>query len=137
MILIPSVALCFSLTDIFTANHLDWDFIQKVGGLEVSDPEYKPSEDWYLPVKCDVSGLQFITTKPTALNSALATKGVKAKVKGNKIQIWVISCLISKDHPDPVTKGVQLKNIKNGKYQIEYLSKDGTTVLIKEVEFKQ
>jgi hypothetical protein len=52
--------------------------------------------------------------------------------------IWATGrCLISKDHPDPVTKGVQLKNIKNGKYQIEYLSKDGTTVLIKEVEFKQ
>ena len=50
IILIPSVALCFSLTDIFTANHLDWDFIQNVGGLEVSDPEYKLGEGWYLPV---------------------------------------------------------------------------------------
>jgi hypothetical protein len=137
IILIPSVALCFSLTDIFTANHLDWDFIQNVGGLEVSDPEYKLGEGWYLPVKCDVSGLQFITTKPTALNSTLATKGVKAQVKDNKIQIWVISCLVSKNHPNPVTRGVQLKNIKNGKYQIEYLNKDGTSVLIKEVEFKQ
>ena len=136
MVSIPSEALSLSITDIFTAKHADWSFIQDVGGLDVSEPEYKSGYGWYLPVRCDVSGLQSITTKPKLVNSGLAAKEVKAMVKDNRIQIWVVYCLVSNDSPNCITKGVFIKGIKEGLYKVEYLNNDGTVVPIRVVEIK-
>ena len=136
MVSIPSEVFPFSITDIFTAKHADWNFIQDVGGLEVSEPEYISGEGWYLPVRCDVSGLQSITAKPKLVNSGLAVKEVKARVKDNRIQIWVVYCLVSNDSPSCISKGVFIKDIKEGSYKVEYLNNDGSVVPIRGVELK-
>lgn len=135
--LIPSTAACFSFTDIFTATHADWNFIEDVGGLQITYPEYKPGEGWYFSAKCDVSGVRTITTKPKLLNSALAIKKIKARVIKRRIQIWVVYCLASKDFPSAYKEeSIFLGGIEEGLYQIEYLNDNGTVVPITDVEFK-
>lgn len=44
--------------------------MQSVGGLRIDAPVVEADGSTYLPLLCDVSGLQTITVKPTAMNSS-------------------------------------------------------------------
>ncbi|GEM_PF-833046 len=136
MVSIPPNTTSSGIPDSFTTKYADWSFIQDVGGIEVSEPEYITGKGWYLPVRCDVSGLQSVTTKPRLVNSGLASKEVKASVKDNRIQIWVICCVASDNSPDSTARGVFVRGIREGFYQVEYLNNDGTVIPIRSIEFK-
>ena len=127
---------CAGLISIFTSDHRDWTFIQSVGGLFVGNPKHLESDNWYLPIDCDVSGIRTITIKPTTVNSALVVRKIKTKVKLNTVQIWVITSVADKQNISSSSTGVTLKGITEGSYKIEYLNPDGTTISIKTVEFK-
>jgi hypothetical protein len=110
--------------------------IQSVGGLRVDDPVLQTDGTIYLPVLCNVSGLDTITVKPTAMNSALVVRKIAVKRRGEKIQLQVVTCVVDNKHTS-VVKGVALGKMPMGVYHVEYLNPDGTTVSLREVNITE
>lgn len=82
----------------FTRETKDWDFIQKVGGIKTGTP-IETEDGLYLPVLCDVSGLDSITVKPTLLNSALWCLKTRISRKDNTIHLKVVAGLSFRESP--------------------------------------
>ena len=133
LVLAPMLAGCASCAGLLTAQGQSWGMIQSVGGLRVDDPVVQADGTTYLPVLCNVSGLDTITVKPTAINSALVVRKIAVKQRKEKIQIQVVTCVVDNKHTS-VAKGVSLGKMPEGTYQLEYLNPDGTTVNLKEVK---
>ena len=68
-----------------TRNSRDWTFIQTVGGIKIEKP-LETEDGFYLPVICNVSGQDFVTVKPTGMNSALFCLKTKTTINDNKRQ---------------------------------------------------
>lgn len=133
LVLAPLLAGCVSCAGLLTAQGQPWGMIQSVGGLRVDDPAVQADGTTYLPVLCNVSGLDTITVKPTAMNSVLVVRKIAVKRRKEKIQIQVVTCVVDNKHTS-VAKGVSLGKMPEGTYQVEYLNPDGTTVNLKEVK---
>ena len=116
-----------------TSEPRDWTFIQQVGGLTVGAPQRQDHGTYRLPIRCDVSGLQAITVKPTLLNSALAVRETRAAVRGQTIQLWIVTCAVDAHH-GPAAPDVILKNILPSRYQVVYRNRDGGVVNLREME---
>ena len=108
----------------------DWGMVQSVGGLRVDDPIKHEDETTFLPVICNVSGLETITVKPQTLNSALVVRKIAAKVKANAIRIQIITGVADNRH-NARTSGVNLGKVPPGRYAVEYVNPDGSAVEIK------
>lgn len=132
LVLAPLLAGCASCAGRLTAQGQPWGMIQSVGGLRVDDPVVQPDGTTYLPVLCNVSGLDTITVKPTTMNSGLVVRKIAVKRRAEKIQIQVVTCAVDNQHTS-VPKGVSLGKMPEGTYQLEYVNPDGTTVMLKEV----
>lgn len=100
------------------AETRDWSFVQTIGGLKVGTP-YKSKGVWLLPIQSDVSGLQTVTIKPTALNSVLSCKRTNAKIKNNSIYLTIVTGLASREHNSLCPPAI-LGNIPVGKYLVFY-----------------
>ena len=111
------VLLVLSFT--LTRQTVDWDFIQKVGGIKTDIP-LKTDEGFYLPVICNVSGLDSITIKPTNLNSALTCKRIKSIIIENTIHLKVITGLVVSKKENCNCIGVEVGNLKHGSYLVYY-----------------
>jgi len=135
LLIIPLLAGCTSCASLLTSRGQSWGMIQSVGGLRVDDPAKQPDGTTFLPVVCNVSGLEAITVKPTTINSALVVKKTTAKFKKDRIQIQIVTCVVDDKHTS-VSKGVNLGNISSGVYQVEYLNPDGSTIPLKQIEIK-
>ena len=133
IILVSLLAGCLSCVSILTSHGQSWEMIQSVGGLRVENPVKQIDGTIFLPVICNVSGLDTITVKPTAINSALVVRKIAVKQRKEKIQIQVVTCVVDNKHTS-VAKGVSLGKMPEGTYQLEYLNPDGTTVNLKEVK---
>ena len=109
-----------------------WGFVQSVGGVKVEAPLKSEIGGWALPVLADVSGLKTFTTKPTALNSALACD-TDGRVKGKAIFITVFT-----DRPGSTKTStcpfVQLGRLEPGTYSVSYWGPDEAPVLIGQVQ---
>ena len=97
----------------------DWDFIQKVGGIRTETP-LETEDGFYLPVKCNVSGLDSVTIKPTTLNSALSCLKIKSIVNGNTIHLKVIVGLALTKKSDCNCKAVRVGDLEPGNYIVYY-----------------
>lgn len=109
--------------------------IQSIGGLRVENPVTQTDGTIFLPVICNVSGLETITVKPTMLNSALVVKKITAKCRKDRIPIQVVTCAVDNKHVSS-TKGVDLGKPTKGSYQVEYLNPDGSTVFLRTIDIK-
>lgn len=127
----PAVA---GLSSLVTSKHADWNFIQSVGGIRISEPTRNENKTVWLPIICNVSGLEKITTKPTTVNSALVARKIEHKIKKDRILIYVKTSLIDNQNKDVRTKGIILENIKPGAYRIEYLNPDNSSRFIREIK---
>ena len=121
---------CMFLLGCPLSEHRDWSFMQKVGGLSVGGQDKKP--DWLI-IRGDISGLKEFSVKPTQMNSALAVKSVESIVRDSVIQIYVVTTVISEKYSTTEIAGVNLSGVKKGKYMVQYLNPDNTTVNLKEV----
>jgi hypothetical protein len=126
---------CTSCVSLVTSHGQSWAMVQSVGGLRVDNPVTQADGTVFLPVICNVSGLETITVKPTMLNSALVVRKIAVKCRKDKIQIQVVTCVVDNRHTS-CTKGVDLGKLKKGTHLVEYLNPDGTTVKMREVEVK-
>jgi len=97
----------------------DWDFIQKVGGIKTETP-LETEDGFYLPVKCNVSGLDSVTIKPTTLNSAFSCLKIKTTVNGNTIHLRVIAGLAVTKKSDCNCKAVRVGALEPGNYIVYY-----------------
>ena len=136
VILFTSMSAYAGIIDFSTSSHVNWKFIQSVGGMAVGEPREINKNEWFLPVECNIAGTREITIKPTAINSGLALKELKFKIKNHKIQLWVVTCSVTKKYNSGEATGVTFKNITAGQYQVEYLSSDGSTVPIAIIDIK-
>jgi len=107
----------------------DWKFIQDVGGIKTGTP-LLTEDSFYLPVVCNVSGLDSVTVKPTTLNSALCCVRTNAKVEGNNIYLKVIVGPSISGNVDCYCKAVRIGFLKEGSYQVFYEDKESTDHLI-------
>jgi hypothetical protein len=122
-------ASCFSCGA--SAQARDWAFVQSAGGLAFDAP-YKENGAWVLPVRCDVSGLKAITTKPATLNSALGCSTV-GRIEGHDIMLTVVTHLASAAYPalcPPVNLGTPPK----GHYVVFYSGSSSERVKLGEVD---
>lgn len=129
--LLLSLISCSGVINSATAQHQNWKFIESVGGLNIGAQDKNPN---WLNIRGDVSGLTEYSTKPTLLNSGLAVKEVNKKIVDSRIQIYVVTTVISKKYSQTKIYGVNITGVKKGKYLIQYLNPDGSTVDLKEVE---
>lgn len=97
----------------------NWDFIQKVGGIKTETP-LETENGFYLPVKCNVSGLDSVTIKPTTLNSALSCLRIKSTVNGYTIQLKVIAGLAVTKKSDCNCQTVRIGDLEPGNYIVYY-----------------
>jgi len=134
-LVVPLLTGCSWLAPLLTSEAQPWSMIQSVGGLRVDDPVSRPDGTVFLPVVCNVSGLQKITTEPTTMNSGLVVKNTTAKIEQMSIQIQILTCVVDKKH-SALSKGVNLGRPESGTYQVEYLNLDGSTVPLREIEIK-
>ena len=103
----------------FTRETEDWDFIQKVGGIKTGMP-LETEDGFYLPVKCNVSGLDSVTIKPTTLNSALSCLKINTTVNCNSIHLRVIAGLAVTKKSDCNCKSVRVGELKPGNFTVYY-----------------
>lgn len=97
----------------------DWDFIQKVGGIKTGIP-LETEDGLYLPVLCNVSGLDSITTKPTLGNSALWCLKTRTSIKGNNIHLKVVAGLSFRESDKCRCKAVKIGHLRRGIYTVYY-----------------
>lgn len=135
LLITPLLVGCASCASLLTSRGQSWDMIQSVGGLRVDDPTRQPDGTTFLPVVCNVSGLDAITVKPTTINSALVVKKTTARFRKNRIQIQIVTCVVDNKHT-PTSKGVDLGTPLSGIYQVEYLNPDGSTIPLKRIEIE-
>jgi hypothetical protein len=97
----------------------NWDFIQKVGGIKIETP-LETEDGFYLPVVCNVSGLDSVTIKPTTLNSALSCLKIKSTINGNAVHLKVVAGLAVFEKPNCNCKAVRIGDLEPGKYIVYY-----------------
>ena len=104
----------------------DWPFIQSVGGISIGQP-VSTQDGWYLPVNCDVSGLQTTTIKPTQLNSALVCYKVLASGDNQIIFISVQTSIVGSGPQTSSCRAVNIGNLRKGRYSIKYKEPNGSS----------
>lgn len=113
------VFVLFVSFETFTRERVNWDFIQKVGGIKTETP-METEDGYYLPVICNVSGLDSVTIKPTYLNSALSCLKIKSTMNGNVIHLKVIAGLALTKKSNCNCKAVRVGDLAPGSYTVYY-----------------
>jgi len=125
------VSFLLAASSSIAAESRSWSFVQTIGGVAVGQPS-KVANGWLLPVYADVSGLQRITLKPTALNSGLSCNTVNASVEGRVIYI-AISTSIAGSGRNSLCPSAQLGQLKPGTYAVVYRGPDGQTTQLRSI----
>jgi len=102
-----------------TREVLNWESIQKIGGIKIGVP-IKTGGVLYLPVLCNVSGTDSITTKPTVQNSALSCIKIKSTTSKNTIHLMVVSGISDQKKDNCNCKPVKIGRLKSGNYLVYY-----------------
>lgn len=120
------IIIALSVTFILmTRQARDWNFIQSVGGIKTEKP-LETEDGYYLPVVCNVSGVDSVTIKSSTLNSALFVLKTKTHIKENRIYLTVFTGYSIVGKNDCKCKAVKIGTLKYGSYEIYYKDKDST-----------
>jgi hypothetical protein len=114
-------AICLSSL-VAHAEPQGWDFVQAVGGIALGTPKQVEGR-WFLPVLVDVSGVEKVTTQPTAMNSALVCALTRAAIESNKISLTIVTALTKKNTTSRCPSA-ELGALKPGKYSVFYRGQD-------------
>ena len=112
-----------SIVGWFLSRHCDWDFVQQVGGIEVTTV---PLGNGRLAAKVrfDPSGGQAITCKPRGMNSGLIFDKASVHVRGDEVRVKVYTSVPEKGRIYPDTMTVQLPSRAHGNYRLRYENPD-------------
>ena len=122
LLLIPAAIHASFDSTIFHTSR-DWQFVQSVGGLAVGTPQRDARKHAILPLRCDVSGLQTITVRPTALNSGLFCDSPAVRIHSTSVLITLRTTLAGKG--SALCPPADLGKIADGEYSIFYRDPDG------------
>jgi hypothetical protein len=112
-----------SIISWLTHKHCDWDFVQKVGGIEVTTVQLGNGQ-LGAKVRFDPRGGQAITCKPVMLNSALVFDHASVHVHGDEVRVKVYTSVPEKGRIYPDTMTVQLPKRAHGNYRLRYENPD-------------
>lgn len=112
-LVLVAFSLSFGCTGLLHTK-CNMEYINSVGGISVGTP-YLDEEDWFLPVNVDLSGLQFITCKPTQLNSAVICSKIKHEITDSLIFITVYKGLAGSK---PVCDKIKLGQLTASVYKV-------------------
>lgn len=104
--------------DFITVRTLEWDMVQKYGGIKVGQP-LATENGYYLPIIFDSSG-DSVTVRPTAVSSFYVCKRTHINKKDKNI---FISVKISGPFFDGETckcKATKLGHLDRGHYKVFY-----------------
>jgi hypothetical protein len=109
-----------------TRSSRDWQSIQSVGGIALGSPVRNHDGHVLLPIHCDVSGTQAITTQPKVINSGSVCIRPKVRVKASTIFITIRTSLAGPPNLDSRCPVADLGDIPPGVYRVVYLNPDGS-----------
>jgi hypothetical protein len=112
-----------SITSWFTRTHCDWDFVQKVGGIEVTTVQLGNGQ-LAAKVRFDPRGGQAITLKPVSINSALIFDRASVHVSGDEVRVKVYTVRAKDGRTCPDLMIVQLPKRAHGNYRLRYENPD-------------
>ena len=104
-----------------------WHFLHARGGLQVEQP-FRKGGQWLLPVKCNVSGIKNINTRPTIRHSQLAWAETAVKVDGFSIYLTINTAMQSPDYPTAICGAAAINYLEPGVYDVFYLDPDGASL---------
>lgn len=116
-----------------THIHRDYQFLQETGGILVQAPQLQPDGTYFLPVYADVSGASNITRTPVRYNAEIAVReiGFSAdKFDPSRLYVHIKTAYPTKEIASPVTRGRNIGELSGGRYTLEYLNSDGSTVAL-------
>ena len=117
-----ATVLCLSSL-IASCTPRDWSFVESVGGLAIEGASLNGSE-WRLAVRVNVSGLERVTTRPTAVNSGLVCREMATRVRGSNIYLTVMVGVARDGYSVKCTEA-RLGPVKEGQYKIYYEDPNG------------
>ncbi|HWZ95939.1 MAG TPA: hypothetical protein VNW30_12155 [Opitutaceae bacterium] len=112
-----------SVTSWLMCKHCDWDFVQKVGGIEVTTVQLGHGQ-LAAKVRFDPRGGQAITRKPVLINPALVFDHASVRVRGDEMRIKVYTVRAKNGQTCPDTMMVQLPKRAHGNYRLRYENPD-------------
>jgi hypothetical protein len=113
---------------LFVEQKRDFSFIQSVGGIEIEQPILS-QDGWIVPVKCDVSGLSTITTKPKLMNSALECSEIISSKNDTAIFLTVKTSVIGFKSKDCKCRAVNVGDLVKKPYSVYYIYNGKTEFL--------
>ena len=114
-----------SITGWLTCKHRDWDFVQKVGGVEVTTVKLGNGQP-AVKVQFNPSGTQAITCKPVLMNSALVFDKALVRVSHGEVRVKVYTTRVEKGRVFPDAVIVPLPRKAHGNYRLRYENPDGS-----------
>lgn len=102
-----------------------WAFMQNRGGIALQ-PAFNEGGHWFLPVRCNVSGIEAITITPRTLHSKLAWRQTSASVEDGRIYLVIITAQQGPRAPSAVCGPARLEATHAGDYEVFYRDPDGS-----------
>jgi hypothetical protein len=134
-LLIFSSSLHASVIGLLTSDACDWGFVQKTGGIRISNPIKKDGKT-VLPVEYDVSGLTTVTRKPTLMNSGLTVRKICLKRDGAQIIVRVVTQVAEKGTHAGHVQYADLDDFPPGKFRVYYETTGDAEKNLGEIEIK-
>jgi hypothetical protein len=113
------------------AHSQSWAFVQSVGGLLVQPPMHG-EQGWALPIRANVSGIETISIKPTAINSGMVCEQTLSEIEGNNIYLTIVTGA-ARSNASAVCPPAILGKIAPGKYSVFYRGPHEAPVFLSEV----
>jgi hypothetical protein len=124
--ILVAVILLIAVADCDAVESRDWQFVQSVGGLALGTPWRDNRGHILLPVRCDVSGTQTITVRPTAMNSALVCEPPDTRVRSSTVLLTIRTVIAGSRKADARCPAADLGAPPAGVYSVIYLSPGGS-----------
>lgn len=109
-----------------------WQFIAERGGLSVGNP-VEVRGGYRLPVTCNVSGIETVTTRPAVIHTHLAWWRSAVHIEGRLIELTVLTAEQGPNAPSAECGPADLGYIDPGTWHVVYRDPDGTTHLLRDI----
>lgn len=117
---------CTSLVSVAFRSACDWQFVQSVGGIALGTPQRDDRGHVLLPIRCNVSGFQTITVRPTTINSGIVCEPPLVRVRSSTVFLTIRTTIPSKRNPNARCPAADLGALAAGEYSVIYHSPDGS-----------
>ncbi len=104
---------------------VSWEFMQNRGGIAL-EPAFREARHWFLPVRCNVSGIKAITTAPRILHAKRAWRRTSAVIEDGRIYVVIVATKQGLKAPSAACGPAKLEAAQPGDYEVFYRDPDGS-----------